>query len=103
MAHMDRSEFDALSAVDARAKADNEPDETLRRAWLQLADEIDKVGPEATAADLTQEMGGRLYKATESVYADITPDLLSRSMRDPDLTKAREARESGADEAGADS
>jgi hypothetical protein len=43
-------------------------------------------------------MGGRLYHATGSVYADITADLLSRSGKDPDLTKASEARQQGVDE-----
>jgi hypothetical protein len=49
MAHIERTEFDALSAADARARANSEPDETRRAAWLQLASEIDKIGPEATS------------------------------------------------------
>jgi hypothetical protein len=90
---MERDEFDALTAEDARAEAAGETDPHRRSAWLQVASEVDALGEGRTIGELPQARSGWFYSSTGAVYADVTPDLLSRSMKDPDLTKARNQRE----------
>ena len=41
---MDRSEFDAMTAADAHAKAEHETDELHQSPWLQLSHEIHACG-----------------------------------------------------------
>jgi hypothetical protein len=60
---MDRSEFDAMTAADAHAKAEHETDELHQSPWLQLSHEIHACGGE-TAADLPGDRGDALYHAT---------------------------------------
>ena len=80
---MERSEFDAFTADDARVKATEEPNESRRAEWLKLAAAID-MPPGATAGDLPEELRGRLYEATGAATADITIELLARALKDPE-------------------
>ncbi len=77
---------------DARARAEQETDPQRRSAWLQAAAEVDALGEEKTVGDLPQARSGMFYNSTGAVYAYVTPELLLESMKDPDLTKAREQR-----------
>jgi len=65
---MDRSEFDAMTAADARSKAEHEVDELHQSPWLQLAHEIDACGGK-TAADLPDDRGDVLFHATGSAHS----------------------------------
>jgi len=60
---MDRTEFDAMTAADARTKAEHETDELHQSPWLQLAHEIEASDGE-TAADLPDDRRDTLYHAT---------------------------------------
>ena len=60
---MDRTEFDAMTAADARAKAEHETDELHQSPWLQLAHEIEASDGE-TAADIPDDRRDTLYHAT---------------------------------------
>jgi hypothetical protein len=60
---MERTEFDAITADDARARAEHETDELHQSPWLQLAHEIE-AGDGKTAADLPDDRGDVLYHAT---------------------------------------
>jgi hypothetical protein len=85
---MERSEFDAFTADDARVKATEEPNESRRAEWLKLAAAID-MPPGATAGDLPEELRGRLYEATGAATADITIELLARALNDRDPANAQ--------------
>jgi len=60
---MDRTEFDAMTAADARARAEHETDELHQSPWLQLAHEIDACDGK-TVADLPDDRRDTLYHAT---------------------------------------
>ena len=85
---MERSEFDAFTAEDARVKATEETDAGRRGAWWELAAAID-VRAGTTAGALPQELRDRLYETTGAASTDITVELLARSLRDPDRADGR--------------
>lgn len=60
---MQRSEFDAITAADARARAEHEPDELHQSPWLQLAHEIEACDGD-TAGDLPDDRAETLYHMT---------------------------------------
>ena len=69
---MERTEFDAFTADDARVKATEETDQVCQAAWLQLAAAIDMSNGK-TAGDLPSKQRRRLYVMTGAIFADITP------------------------------
>ena len=96
MAHMERDEFDALTAEDARVRATGEADPTRRSAWLQVASEVDALGEGKTIGELPQARSGLFYTSTGAIHADVTPDLLTRSIKDRDLSNMRNQGEEDA-------
>jgi hypothetical protein len=60
---MERSEFDAMTAADARVRAEHESDELHQSPWLQLAHEIE-AGDGDTAGDLPGDRTETLYHMT---------------------------------------
>jgi len=80
---LERSEFDAFTAEDARVKATEETDDGRREAWWGLAAAID-VRAGKTAGVLPEELRDRFYETTGAASTDITVELLARSLREPD-------------------
>ena len=86
---MERSQFDAMTTDDARVKATEETDAGRQAAWWELAVAID-TSRGTTAGHLPEEVRDRLYATTGAVSATITPELLARSLSDPNQVKTRE-------------
>jgi len=89
---MQRSEFDDVTADDARVKAAEDTDGARQDAWLQLAAAIDMSNGK-TAGDLQEDRAAGLYEETHAADADITPEMLARSIGAPDTTMARDQTE----------
>jgi hypothetical protein len=89
---MKRSEFDDMRADDARVKAAEEAEGGRQDAWLQLAAAIDMSNGK-TAGDLEEDRADGLYEETHAADADITPEMLARSIGAPDSTIARDQGE----------
>ena len=98
---MQRSEFDDMRAEDARVKATEETDADRQDAWLQLAAAID-MSNRKTAGDLEEDRADGLYEETHAADADITPEMLARSIGAPDSTLAPDRAEETKTEAPAD-
>jgi hypothetical protein len=84
---MERSEFDAFTADDARVKAVEETDDGRRKEWWRLAAAIDMPAGR-TAGDLSEELREGLYETTGAASADITVEVLARSLGASDPTNA---------------
>jgi hypothetical protein len=95
---MQRSEFDDMTPEDARVKATEETDGGRQDAWLQLAAAIDMSHGES-AGDLQEDRAAGLYEETHAADADITPEMLARSIGVPYSTTARDRSEETTTEA----
>ena len=89
---MKRSEFDDMRADDARVKAAEEADGGRQDPWLQLAAAIDMSNGK-TVGDLEEDRADGLYEETHAADADITPEMLARSIGAPDSAIARDQGE----------
>ena len=76
---MERSEFAELTAEDARTEAATDPDEGRQEAWLELAAAID-MSHGTTAGETRDQVVNRLYDSTGAAQAEITMELLARSL-----------------------
>jgi len=82
---MERSRFDAFTADDARVKATEETDDSRRAEWWKLAAALD-VRSGRTAGDLPEELRDCLFETTGAATADITIELLARTLKEPEPT-----------------